>query len=308
MSHFACRICTESFTLQEDRLPRVLACAHTFCHSCLSEWSARSTDKETKDDSNSVECPTCRAPNTIPSSGFPPNYILLDFLEAKNSGTPPKQPPTNKTTPSGTCSECDQSATLYCNRCGDLCETCSASIHQLAKTHTVCSIQNKPEPEHYCDEHPSEPIKLFCTEESCQRVVCGICPGAKHYEHSLELLNEAAFEKREVLLDSLTMLKEYITTNQEWMNEIQAEHDRIESEQKETSAKITASTAKITECVQQRETALQQQLEKICSKKLNYLDQLKSICADVASELSAIRKVGRSSFFADGGSSFTNHH
>lgn len=50
-----CAICSEGFN-SGGRAPRMLACKHFFCHSCLVTMSK---DKE------AVECPECRRPTVL---------------------------------------------------------------------------------------------------------------------------------------------------------------------------------------------------------------------------------------------------
>lgn len=69
-----CRVCEDVFTLQGDKVPRLLHCGHTICHSCLLRLYT----------SSSVQCPFDRQITPVESSGvwsLKKNFALLELLE-----------------------------------------------------------------------------------------------------------------------------------------------------------------------------------------------------------------------------------
>ncbi|XP_026290757.1 RING finger protein 225-like [Frankliniella occidentalis] len=67
MECYICDICIEQFDLGE-RLPKVLACGHTLCLSCVRRLPDR-------------RCPTCRREFDSPPEALPNTFALLPFLQ-----------------------------------------------------------------------------------------------------------------------------------------------------------------------------------------------------------------------------------
>ena len=55
-----CTVCMEQFD-EEDRCPRLLACGHTFCHTCLTQLLESSAKND------ALTCPKCRQENPVPN-------------------------------------------------------------------------------------------------------------------------------------------------------------------------------------------------------------------------------------------------
>lgn len=67
MECYICDICIEQFDVGE-RLPKVLACGHTLCLSCVRRLRDR-------------RCPTCRREFDSPPEALPNTFALLPFLQ-----------------------------------------------------------------------------------------------------------------------------------------------------------------------------------------------------------------------------------
>lgn len=68
-------MCEDIFTLQGDKVPRLLYCGHTICHSCLLRLYQRCS---------SVQCPFDRQNTPVGPSGvwgLKKNFALLELLE-----------------------------------------------------------------------------------------------------------------------------------------------------------------------------------------------------------------------------------
>ena len=67
-----CKICNDGFALQGERVPRLLACGHSVCHSCLSNIPL---------DGSHICCPFDRTPTEIGDSGmvFKKKFLLQIF-------------------------------------------------------------------------------------------------------------------------------------------------------------------------------------------------------------------------------------
>ena len=88
-----CRVCDNVFGLQGEKIPRLLFCGHTLCHSCLSklpranhsEALVPSSSRETALASHEViQCPFDRQPTTLGPNGvwdLKKNFALLEAIE-----------------------------------------------------------------------------------------------------------------------------------------------------------------------------------------------------------------------------------
>ncbi|PVD36468.1 hypothetical protein C0Q70_03452 [Pomacea canaliculata] len=66
--NMTCAVCTEVY-----RSPKFLPCHHTFCLECLEELAKRHGD--------TIPCPTCRAPATVPPGGVCDLQVNFYFTE-----------------------------------------------------------------------------------------------------------------------------------------------------------------------------------------------------------------------------------
>lgn len=70
-----CRVCSEIFRFQGDKVPRLLVCGHTVCHQCLTRLQLHG---------RTLLCPFDRQPTEIGDSGvwgLKKNFALLELLE-----------------------------------------------------------------------------------------------------------------------------------------------------------------------------------------------------------------------------------
>jgi len=90
-----CSVCFDEFSTEEDCLPRLLACGHSFCTSCLhslartrSSTAARRANKSTKKE-QSLECPRCRGVTSLGDQGVEGlvrNFDLIALLSHLSHG------------------------------------------------------------------------------------------------------------------------------------------------------------------------------------------------------------------------------
>jgi len=70
-----CRVCEDIFALQGDKVPRLLYCGHTICHSCLLHLLQRDS---------TIQCPFDRQSTAVGTSGIwglKKNFALIELLE-----------------------------------------------------------------------------------------------------------------------------------------------------------------------------------------------------------------------------------
>ncbi|CAG0903575.1 unnamed protein product [Darwinula stevensoni] len=80
-SALECKICEEGFRAEGDRVPRLLPCGHTLCHSCLGMLARGGT---------SVLCPFDRSAATMGPdgvNGLKKNFALLELIPTGNLGS-----------------------------------------------------------------------------------------------------------------------------------------------------------------------------------------------------------------------------
>ncbi|XP_021237252.1 E3 ubiquitin-protein ligase TRIM23 isoform X2 [Numida meleagris] len=186
-----CGVCEDVFSLQGDKVPRLLLCGHTVCHDCLTRLPLHG---------RAVRCPFDRQVTELGDSGvwgLKKNFALLELLERLQNG-PPGQCATAEETIglSGECIiRCDEDeahvASVYCTVCAThLCADCSQLTHStktLAK-HKRVPLADKPHEKTMCSQHQVHAIEFVCLEEDCQAspLMCCVCKEyGKHQGHKV---------------------------------------------------------------------------------------------------------------------------
>uniref|UniRef100_A0A8V0YDN6 RING-type E3 ubiquitin transferase n=1 Tax=Gallus gallus TaxID=9031 RepID=A0A8V0YDN6_CHICK len=202
-----CGVCEDVFSLQGDKVPRLLLCGHTVCHDCLTRLPLHG---------RAVRCPFDRQVTELGDSGvwgLKKNFALLELLERLQNG-PPGQ--------CGTAEEaiglsgesiirCDEDeahvASVYCTVCAThLCADCSQLTHStktLAK-HKRVPLADKPHEKTMCSQHQVHAIEFVCLEEDCQAspLMCCVCKEyGKHQGHKHSVLEPEANQIRASILD-----------------------------------------------------------------------------------------------------------
>ncbi|XP_022167021.1 E3 ubiquitin-protein ligase TRIM23-like [Myzus persicae] len=194
-----CRVCEDIFTLQGDKVPRLLYCGHTICHSCLLRLYQRCS---------SVQCPFDRQATPIGPSGvwgLKKNFALLELLERLQRSNKAEININSYLNSEAMEKEeqlhiiCDENenhiAVLYCTVCcTNLCFYCSEQTHStrtLAK-HRRVPISEKPQERPRCPLHPSHVAEFTCLQDSCHQpsppLMCFVCKDYgthKNHKHTL---------------------------------------------------------------------------------------------------------------------------
>ena len=130
-----CSICFEHYN-DQSKCPRLLSCGHSFCSSCLERLLH----------GNTIDCPTCRNPDAVPTGvdGLLTNFALLDIV----NDTPKENVGSN--TGSHDCEACGEKhpANFCCLDCKEnMCKT-AAQFHTRNKAshdHQVVSLEELEE-------------------------------------------------------------------------------------------------------------------------------------------------------------------
>ena len=67
----SCGVCFKQYD-NENHVPKILPCEHTYCQSCLQIIGAETVD---------IKCPECRTNHEVPERGFMTNRALLDVVD-----------------------------------------------------------------------------------------------------------------------------------------------------------------------------------------------------------------------------------
>uniref|UniRef100_A0A8B9PYY8 RING-type E3 ubiquitin transferase n=1 Tax=Apteryx owenii TaxID=8824 RepID=A0A8B9PYY8_APTOW len=202
-----CGVCEDVFSLQGDKVPRLLLCGHTVCHDCLTRLPLHG---------RAVRCPFDRQVTELGDSGvwgLKKNFALLELLERLQNG-PAGQCGTAEEAIglSGECIiRCDEDeahvASVYCTVCAThLCADCSQLTHStktLAK-HRRVPLADKPHEKTMCSQHQVHAIEFVCLEEGCQAspLMCCVCKEyGKHQGHKHSVLEPEANQIRASILD-----------------------------------------------------------------------------------------------------------
>ncbi|PVD36452.1 hypothetical protein C0Q70_03436 [Pomacea canaliculata] len=166
-TNMTCAICTEVFTS-----PRFLPCHHTFCLECLEQLANRH--------GNTVPCPTCRAPATVPPGGVRALQVNFYFTDEA------------------------------------LEQARSDESHSKCYVHTKEAVEQACSDESHsmCPVHTKERVIFYC--DQCDQVICLRCKLTKHEGHVTEDLSETASRCQQIIKQELHHLEEstdYITNN-----------------------------------------------------------------------------------------------
>uniref|UniRef100_A0A3Q3W4B0 E3 ubiquitin-protein ligase TRIM23 n=1 Tax=Mola mola TaxID=94237 RepID=A0A3Q3W4B0_MOLML len=201
-----CGVCEDVFSLQGDKVPRLLLCGHTVCHDCLTRLPLHG---------RAVRCPFDRQVTELDSGvwGLKKNFALLELLERlQNGATNQSGMAEDALKGMGECIiRCDEdeshTASMYCTVCAThLCAECSQLTHStrtLAK-HRRVPLADKPHEKTLCPQHQVHAIEFVCLEEACQSgpLMCCVCKEyGKHQGHKHAVLETEANQIRASILD-----------------------------------------------------------------------------------------------------------
>ncbi|KAJ8339408.1 hypothetical protein SKAU_G00361940 [Synaphobranchus kaupii] len=202
-----CGVCEDVFSLQGDKVPRLLLCGHTVCHDCLTRLPLHG---------RAVRCPFDRQVTELGDSGvwgLKKNFALLELLERLQHGASNQSGMMEDALGgAGECIiRCDEdeshTASMYCTVCAThLCSECSQLTHStrtLAK-HRRVPLADKPHEKTLCPQHQVHAIEFVCLEDACLPgpLMCCVCKEyGKHQGHKHAVLEAEANQIRASILD-----------------------------------------------------------------------------------------------------------
>ncbi|GAB6022411.1 E3 ubiquitin-protein ligase trim23 [Chamberlinius hualienensis] len=211
-----CRVCEDVYAFHGDKVPRLLLCGHTLCHSCLLHLPLHD---------DSILCPFDRQPTPYGDAGvwgLKKNFALLELLERLQSSSEKEALFSAKLLEKERqlAIPCDENeehiAVLYCTVCStNLCMECSERTHStrtLAK-HNRVPLSEKPKEKLKCTVHPLHAVEFICLESECQRspLMCFICKDyGRHLKHSHALLETEAEKTRNQVLNAVQRIQKFL--------------------------------------------------------------------------------------------------
>jgi len=276
-----CSICFSAFSAsEEDGVPRLLKCGHSFCTACItcllgSTTPSTSTSAEAEQATCALRCPKCRTVTRVllvdgeaaaaGVKGLPRNFDLIDLL---SSSPDPEAPTANKSGPR------PQTAVVRwlrprggggevlrgVRRCPPVRVVRHTQLHALLlnRSHVRVASADAPEPRAVCEHHQAKKVEMWC--ESDGVAVCMVClVVGPHKGHDAVTIEEAEQQMRESARVELALAMGEVDTAVE--REATREAGEEESA-REARAAIKQHFDRMREAVAQRERTLGAEVDK----------------------------------------------
>ncbi|XP_011311870.1 E3 ubiquitin-protein ligase TRIM23-like [Fopius arisanus] len=289
-----CGICEEVFCIEGDKVPRLLQCGHTVCHSCLLRLQPCISEVQF------LFCPFDRQPTEVTSRegvhSLKKNFALIELLERleqsrnENSSTLERER-LQSTQP---CDEDDSHfAVIYCTVCSThLCEACDTLTHS-SKTlgkHRRIPLSEKPKEKPKCPIHTNHIAEFTCIQEGCENaLMCYLCKDyGRHSAHKLALVEIEAESLRKSIVLALQKMTQFMESMKDTSHRIEvviqelegwAIEDaryRVEHHFDELRLQLAEQEKNALTCVDDemkgRQAALRQQLQDLTSTRSQVAD------------------------------------
>ncbi|XP_015430555.1 PREDICTED: E3 ubiquitin-protein ligase TRIM23-like [Dufourea novaeangliae] len=220
-----CRVCEEVFTVDGMKVPRLLHCGHTVCHSCLLHLRPCMNDQQF------LLCPFDRQPMDISQNniyGLKKNFALIELLERLEESNCEKTLVLERERLQSNQS-CDEdeahTAVLYCTICAiHLCENCDNTIHssKTLSKHKRVPLSEKPKDKPKCPVHTTHVAEFTCSQEGCHNsLMCYLCKDyGRHSTHKLALVEVEAENIRKSIITALQKMTQFMESMRDTANRI----------------------------------------------------------------------------------------
>ncbi|KAF7391624.1 hypothetical protein HZH68_011167 [Vespula germanica] len=228
-----CRVCEEVFTVDGIKVPRLLHCGHTVCHSCLLRLRPCMLNQQF------LLCPFDRQPTEINKTGIfslKKNFALIELLEKLEQSNNDKAfiLERERLQSNQSCDE-DEShtAVLYCTVCTThLCEVCDTTTHSsrtLGK-HRRVPLSEKPREKPKCPVHTTHVAKFTCTQQGCYNsLMCYLCKDyGRHSTHKPALVEVEAENIRKSVIAALQKMTQFMESMRDTAQKIETVIQELE--------------------------------------------------------------------------------
>ncbi|XP_003403201.1 E3 ubiquitin-protein ligase TRIM23 [Bombus terrestris] len=228
-----CRVCEEVFTVDGIKVPRLLHCGHTVCHSCLLRLRPCMTDQQF------LLCPFDRQPTSISQNNvcnLKKNFALIELLERLEQSNSEKLSilERERFQSNQTCDEDEaHTAVLYCTICmTHLCENCDSTIHssRTLSKHKRVTLSEKPKDKPKCPVHTAHVAEFTCTQEGCHNsLMCYLCKDyGRHSTHKLALVEVEAENIRKSIVTALQKMTQFMESMRDTAHRIETVIQELE--------------------------------------------------------------------------------
>ena len=143
-----CTLCEEPYDDNHHKA-KFLACHHTFCSNCLSQWQRKKHQPNT----NSIRCPVCNQITDVPDSGvngLQTNFYIERMIKISKETEESKSVKKQK----GCQKHGNQQKFFFCETCNmAICHNCTVLDHQKTEGHVITGIQEATESHRHTLEH-----------------------------------------------------------------------------------------------------------------------------------------------------------
>jgi len=213
-------VCEEVFSLHGDKIPRLLFCGHTLCHTCLTKLAGGAPTQQ----QGFLSCPFDRQQTILGNNGvweLKKNFALIELIERiqnqENSQTFSTTFLVKERELAVPCDEDeDHLAVVYCTVCGThLCEICAEQTHatRTLEKHRRIPLSEKPREKPVCPYHTSHVMEFTCLQEECASapLMCYICKDyGRHKGHPNNLLELEAETVRSRMAAAVQKMKKFM--------------------------------------------------------------------------------------------------
>ena len=278
--------------------PKILPCLHSFCTSCLKEWSGRLANLDPS--RRHLECPLCRAKVLLSTSHaveeLPSHFSAICLVEIVRLQD---QASSKKVTP--ICQNCNEgeNAVASCSECAIfLCELCEKAYRRSKSTsqHKIVSLDELrkgtsefpsllPEKIEMCPTHPTKPLELYC---KCEEVlICRDCIIKKHKDHDYDVISDVVDGEKKILKEALPGIQQLVDEVESAVTTVKKRRKGVKSKEEESLRNLDNAfntlyaaldkrkqqlREKVTQGSKEKDKGLQVQEDELCF----LLSQLKS--------------------------------
>ena len=288
-----CAICQD---LLND--PKILPCLHSFCTSCLKEWSERLANLDPS--KRHLECPLCRAKVLLSTSHdiekLPSHFSAIRLIEIVRL-----QELANITKTTPICQNCNEgeNAVSSCSECAIfLCDFCEKAHQRFKATseHKVCSLdelrKSTSEPEvpailpqkvEMCHTHPTKPLELYC---KCEEVlICRDCIIKKHKDHDYDVISDVVEKEKKILQDVLPGIHQLVYEVENAVTKIKDRRKDVRNGEEESLQNLDNAFNAFHEALHKQKQQLREQVIKDTQEKDKVLQVQESELSFLLSQL-----------------------
>ncbi|KAL5003986.1 hypothetical protein ScPMuIL_017442 [Solemya velum] len=284
-----CDVCKDEFD-EDDRIPRVIPCLHTFCQRCI--------EAVVKD--RVLKCPTCRVKHVVPGNdvrNFPKENTrrsLRDFVRLKNHAG------------DILCKDCPDNcnATHFCKEChAFLCAECKKAhlrnfmsrLHQMVTLEELKDSGLDPfKQSETCkvSGHEGQDLSFYCAAKSCRVPICSMCTAMTHDEnkgHAIRKIEDVYGEHKAIIFDLVERLGVKISFSKGVIEETEEELEKLEKKQELLSKEIDIEVDAAVQILEIRRTELKQSLGSCCKEKKNVLDKQNELLKNALASMTSAK-------------------